>query len=275
MISYPAGIGGITTRVLEAGSGDDVVVLIHGVAARADRWRYNLDALADAGYRAFAFDLPGHGFAEKGPGDRYSVPHFAATVGAFLDWVGTPTAHLVGTSLGGHTVGYYAAHHPERVRSLALVGSVGLVPLGAERRQQTAARLGIATREGVIAKFGILVHDQSLVTENWIAEEIRVNSSPGAAEAFAVLGPQLGVLNASGRFPVVLIWGAQEIAFPLSMGFEAQKVITGSSLVAIEGTSHAPYLERPEAFNNVLIDFLGNTLGRWQGDGITYHSARP
>ena len=66
MIQYPLGAAGTLTRVLEAGRGDRTMLLVHGVGARADRWRLNLDALAEAGYHAYAIDLPGHGLAEKG-----------------------------------------------------------------------------------------------------------------------------------------------------------------------------------------------------------------
>ncbi len=43
MISYPYGIGDVGIRVIEEGSGDRVALLLHGVGARADRWRHNVD----------------------------------------------------------------------------------------------------------------------------------------------------------------------------------------------------------------------------------------
>ena len=285
MITYPATIGGFKTRVIEAGQGEQVILLVHGLGARADRWRLNIDELSYAGYRVIAFDLPGHGFAEKGPGDHYNVPAFAEMVRAAIEWIGIPKVHLVGTSLGGHTVGYFATKNPERVSSLTLVCSVGLTPVGSERRMRVSQRIGDASREGVTSKFKFLVYDQSLVTEEWISEEVLINSSPGASEALSalgayfgehldndVVGTELGSLCAAGRFRTMVLWGAQEVAYPLTMGIEAAAVITGSSLVAIEGTAHAPYFERPEAFNSVLIDFLKNHLGEINRDGVAYFS---
>lgn len=292
MIHYPVKLAGVTTRVLEAGfaPGPDRVgdrplaVLVHGVGARADRWIHNVDALAAAGYRVVAFDLPGHGLADKASDGTYTVPAFADLVDAVIDRYEAPDAHLVGTSLGGHVVGVAAARRPERVRSLTLVGTVGMVPLGEDRRAATGGRLGAATRDGVVRKFGVLVHDQSLVTEDWIREEILVNSSPGAAEALRamgsyfthhldddVVGPQLGELCSAGRFPVLIVWGEEEIAFPLAMGLDAWRVVAGSSLVTLAATAHAPYLERPDAFNAVLTDFWAGSLGRTMAPGIAYH----
>ncbi|MYI14983.1 MAG: alpha/beta fold hydrolase [Acidimicrobiaceae bacterium] len=66
MIQYPVEAGGVLTRVLAAGDGDDHLVLVHGVGARADRWRRNVDPLAEAGWHVHALDLPGLGLSDKG-----------------------------------------------------------------------------------------------------------------------------------------------------------------------------------------------------------------
>ena len=52
MIQYPLGAAGTLTRVLEAGRGDRTMLLVHGVGARADRWRLNLDAFAESAIKA-------------------------------------------------------------------------------------------------------------------------------------------------------------------------------------------------------------------------------
>ena len=67
IIAYPFGVNGVTLRVLEAGAGTETVVFLHGLGARADRWRLNMPPLATAGFRAFALDFPGHGFSERAP----------------------------------------------------------------------------------------------------------------------------------------------------------------------------------------------------------------
>src|SRR3546814_8631822 len=100
MIQYPCASHGIQTRVLDAGKGP-ALVFIHGLGARADRWRHNLEPLAAAGYRCVAVDLPGHGYATKGD-IPFSVPHCANWLQAILDQIGDGQCALVGTSLGGY-----------------------------------------------------------------------------------------------------------------------------------------------------------------------------
>ncbi|RYY66354.1 MAG: alpha/beta fold hydrolase, partial [Comamonadaceae bacterium] len=170
MISYPLALGPILTRVLEAGSGDRHVVLVHGTGGRADRWVRNLDALAAAGYHAYAFDLPGHGFASKGAGVACSVPAYREVLGQFLDAIGARKAALVGTSLGGHVVASYACQNPQRVDALVLVGSMGLVPIGDEARGRIQAGANNQTREGVAGKLQRVIFDASLVTPDMLEE---------------------------------------------------------------------------------------------------------
>ena len=267
MIQYPAAVNGVLTRVLAAGSGDDHLVLVHGVGARCDRWSRNVDVLAAAGWNVHAFDLPGHGLAQKGDGPDYSVPGYARFVDGFLDLIEAETAVLVGTSLGGHTVATLACDRPERVRALVLVGSIGLIPWGAERRAATRGRLRDASADSIANKLRLLVYDQDLVTDDWLREEFLINNSPGAAESFVaisdyiadhidddVVGPRLAGLQ-SGP-PVLLIWGEEERAVPLETGRAAHRLIGGSELAVIGSASHAPYFERPEEFNRLLLEFL-------------------
>lgn len=274
MIQFPLAVDGVLTRVLAAGSGPDHLVLVHGVGARADRWSRNVDDLAAAGWQVHAFDLPGHGLAQKGPGPDYSVPGYARFLDGFLDAVGAEAAVVVGTSLGGHVAATLACERPERVRALVLVGSIGLVPWGAERRAASRARLRDVSRQGVARKLEVVVHDPGLVTGEWLEEEYLVNNSPGAEESFAaisdyvadridddLIGPRLAAM-AADRPPTLLIWGEQERAVPLETGRRAHAMLDGSELAVISAASHAPYFERPDEFNRVLLDFLARAAGR-------------
>ena len=136
MIAYPLGVDGRTTRVLESGSGP-ALILIHGLGSRADRWRGNIEGLA-ASRRVLAIDLPGHGFATKGPDYDYSISGYARFLQSFFDAVGLDRAAIVGASLGGQVAGAFAALAPERVEALALIGSTGLAAFGPEARAQAS-----------------------------------------------------------------------------------------------------------------------------------------
>lgn len=265
MIHYPLAVDGVVTRVLESGSAGLPVVLVHGTGGRADRWIRNLDALAAAGYHAYAFDLPGHGFAAKGPGVECSVPAYRRLLAGFVEQLGATQVAVVGTSLGGHVAASYAVENPGKVKAIALVGSMGLLPIGAEARGRIQAGANNQSREGVATKFQRVIFDPSLVTPEMVEEEFRINNSAGAKESFAMLGKYIadrlddevvGEKLAALKKPVLLAWGDQDKTVPLAVGEGALKLIPGSKLVVLQGAAHTPYYERPDQFNRALIDFL-------------------
>jgi 2-hydroxy-6-oxonona-2,4-dienedioate hydrolase len=284
MIAYPLGVGSTRTRVLEAGAGARALVFVHGLGARADRWRWNLEALADAGYHCHALDLPGHGFADKGHALRYSVPGFADFVRGAMDALGIGAAALIGTSLGGHVAAWLACEAPERVRALVLVGAIGLSPLAAPERAAMARNVRETSRAGIEGKLRYVLCDHALITPAWIEEEHRINTSPGAAEAFDRLGRYLvepdgivahGVVERlaplTGRIPTLLVWGKADASVPLDVG-EQSAAALGVPLLAIDGAGHLPYLERADEFNRAMLDFLAHA---WPVTARTAPGPRP
>lgn len=279
MISYPMAVGGLQTRVLKAGDHGPVIVFVHGTGGRADRWSRNLDAVAASGRQAYAFDLPGHGFASKGAGVACSVPAYRAFLGRFLDVIEAPRATLVGTSLGGHVVASYATQNPQRIDGIALVGSMGLVPIGDDARTRIQAGANNQTREGVAMKLQRVIHDPSLVTLEMQEEEWRINNSPGSRESFAALGSYIaadldkevvGESLVDAPFPVLLVWGDQDKTVPTDVGRKVRDLVPRSRLALLSGAAHTAYYERAEDFNRILIDFLDGKTGAHQSPHVAW-----
>jgi pimeloyl-ACP methyl ester carboxylesterase len=274
VIAYPLGVGGWRTRVLEAGTGSRAVVLVHGLGARADRWRGNLEPLARGGYHGYALDLPGHGFADKGPGFAYGVPGFAAFVRDAMKTLGVAEAALVGTSLGGHVMAWLAAERPEGIRALVLVGATGLAPLGQAEREAVARNVRDTSREGTERKLGFVLANRALLTQEWVEEEWRMNSSPGAGEAFdrlaryfvdpdGIVGHGVGErAERLARIPTLLVWGKGDQVVPLAVGEAAAARLPGARLETLEPAGHLPYIERADDFNRLVLEFLGRVWPR-------------
>jgi pimeloyl-ACP methyl ester carboxylesterase len=116
---------GLGIRVLESGPpGGTPLLLLHGWAISAYLWRHNFAALAAAGYRVHAPDLPGHGLSdaplEKG---SYTLGALTDDVAALLDALGLERTAVVAQSMGGRIALELARRH--RVTKLALFGPVG------------------------------------------------------------------------------------------------------------------------------------------------------
>jgi len=113
--------------VLEAGPvGGPPVLLLHGWAVSAYLWRHTIPALAGAGYRVYAPDLPGHGLSDV-PAARgdYALPAMTERVALLLDALDVERGPIVAQSMGGRIALQVALLHPHRVSQLALFGPVG------------------------------------------------------------------------------------------------------------------------------------------------------
>ncbi|MBT5047980.1 MAG: alpha/beta fold hydrolase [Rhodospirillaceae bacterium] len=265
---YPLEMGPMQTRVLEAGTGPETLFFIHGLGARADRWRANLPALAEQGFRCIAVDLPGHGFATKSGDFDFTVPNCADLMLGLLDTFDIERAALIGTSLGGYIAATMACGAPERVSHLMLVGTLGIVPMGQEARDRLSSRFGTVTRDGIEGKLRtVLHHDDRHFSEAWLDEEWRINNSPGAHEAFAriadyiksgidndVVGDRLASLSAAP--PTAIVWGTEDKAVPPSVGEASRDVLKPALYELIPETGHCPYFEEPEKFNRMVTGFV-------------------
>lgn len=266
---YPVGCGGTTTRVLECGSGGVPLVLLHGVGARADRWRPALRLFAERGRHCYAFDFPGHGLAGKPQTFDYTVPGYTAFTEELLDALGLTEAVLVGTSLGGHVAGAVAVRRPRNVRAVVLVGPMGILPVSQPVLDALASSIQDTTHAGIAKKLARLLVDQRLISDEWVDEEFRVNNSPGAADAFGALAgyftdginhdvvaePLRSILD---TVPALLVWGAQDVMVPAELAEPCRALGGNVPLTLIAGTGHAPYLEAAAEFVEQVGAFLGD-----------------
>jgi pimeloyl-ACP methyl ester carboxylesterase len=266
MITYPIDVGGTLTRVIEDGAGP-AILLIHGLGTRADRWRMTLEKLAAGGRRVIAFDLPGHGFAQKGVGLDYSVPGYADFISKLLDTFKLGRVALVGASLGGQAATVVAANMPQRIESLILVGSTGLSAFGPEARAQTSRILVDMSREAIRARLQRGLRNLALITDELVEEDFHINNSPGAAAAFHALGEYFAnkiddhvvfdrLLELDGRIPLLLVWGTEDASVPVKIAEEVASKLKGAKLMKMTGTAHNPYMDKPDEFSNAVLEFL-------------------
>ena len=279
MIQYPITLNGTQVRVLEAGTGNRHMIFIHGVGARADRWKNNLEELAVEGFHTYAIDLPGHGFSEKNASIPCTVPEYAALVHSLISQFEEGDVYLVGTSLGGHIAATVTCENPNLIKGLALVGTVGITEIGLERRKRTQDLVGKTSWEAIGQKLHAVLHDDALVTESLQKEEHYINNSKGAAEAFEKVSSYFGndldtdvvgnrLKDLVDVIPTVIVWGRQDIGFPLELGESAHQLLDGSHFAIIDNAGHAPYFEKPDAFNQIITQFFANQLGNEQIQGV-------
>jgi pimeloyl-ACP methyl ester carboxylesterase len=127
-----AELSDIVSHYLEAGSGNDAVVLLHGVPQSSHCWRPIMAALSDR-YRVIAPDLRGLGDTSR-PKSGYDKKTVADDVWQLLRKLGVERFFLVGHDWGGPVAFSLAAQHPDAVRALCIL-DVTIPGDGAEMSQ--------------------------------------------------------------------------------------------------------------------------------------------
>ncbi|XP_051051444.1 bifunctional epoxide hydrolase 2 isoform X2 [Phodopus roborovskii] len=119
---------GIRLHFVEMGSGP-AVCLCHGFPESWFSWRYQIPALAQAGFRVLAIDMKGYGDSSSPPEiEEYAMEVLCKEMVSFLDKLGIPQAVFIGHDWAGVLVWSMALFHPERVRAVASLNTPFMPP---------------------------------------------------------------------------------------------------------------------------------------------------
>ena len=130
---------GLDFHVAEAGSGEDVVLCLHGWPQHWYEWRHLMPALADR-HRVLAMDLRGFGWSDAPP-DGYEKENLADDVLAVLDQLGVERVKLVGHDWGGWIGFLLCLKAPRALR--AIPGAQHPPPVAERRRCRPPLRLAL------------------------------------------------------------------------------------------------------------------------------------
>jgi pimeloyl-ACP methyl ester carboxylesterase len=243
-------------RWLERGAGEPVI-LLHGLMGQMHHWDTVLESLGD-GFRPIAPTLPIFHRALR----EASIDALARHVVDFMDALDVPHAVVGGNSLGGHVALRLALEHRDRVSGLVLTGSSGLFERGF-----TSGVPHRPDRTWVRRKMEEVFFDPALVTDGWVEEAHRVVTTPSSALRVLRFARDARRDNLEARLgrirvPTLLVWGLDDRITPLEVGERFRELIPDAQLWCLARCGHAAMLERPEAFAQVLTDWLDGTRDR-------------
>jgi pimeloyl-ACP methyl ester carboxylesterase len=269
-------VDGIPINYVDVGSGDeDPVVLVHGLGGQWQNWLENIPRLAQQ-RRVLALDLPGFGLTPE-PSDReISIPGYGRWVDAFCEELGLGEVDMVGNSMGGFVVAEVAIQFRERVSRLVLVSSAGITSADAfqapiltfgrvasalatntaARHRQTASRpLGRHVALALVAR-----HPRLLKADLAYEGFFKGTGKSGFDAALrACLDYDFRDRLGDVKVPTLIVWGEKDSIIPVRDADEFERLIEDSRKVVMKDTGHIPMAERPQAFNDVLVDFLAET----------------
>ncbi|NGN65634.1 3-oxoadipate enol-lactonase [Streptomyces sp. A7024] len=224
-------------------------------------WDAQLPALA-RGHRVIRYDLPGHGDSPAARLTEPSVPHLAGLVLELADALGIDRFRYAGVSLGGAIGTWLAAHHPDRVESLALLcTSADFGDPSAWRERAARVRTeGVGwLAESAPDRWFTPGYEPSAATASLIADQRGADPAGYAAccEALATcdLNDDMGAIAA----PTLVLAGRQDRATPPDHARRLADGIPRASLVELDGAAHLALAEQPQRVLRALIDHFDDS----------------
>ena len=253
----------------------DPVVLVHGLGGQWQNWLENIPRLAQE-RRVLALDLPGHGLTPEPADGKISISGYGRCVDAFCEKLGLGKVDVVGNSMGGFVAAEVAIQFPQRVSRLVLVSAAGISSADALQRPvllfgrvAAAIATNTAARHRRLAARPITRHSSLLL----VARHPRLLKPDLAYEGFFKGAGKDGFDDAlracldydfrdrlpDVKVPTLIVWGEKDSIIPVRDADEFERLIEDSRKVVMKDTGHIPMAERPQAFNDVLVEFLAES----------------
>jgi 3-oxoadipate enol-lactonase len=234
-----------------------VLVLLHAFPLNEHLWEPQM-ALSERGWRVIAPRLRGR-----------SMDDFAAVVVDLLDALHIEEAVVGGLSMGGYATFALFRLAPRYFRGMVLADTrpQADTPEGVEARRRMLALVRDkgpdAVADEMIPKLvGETTRSSRPEIVARVRELIRESSADTIADAITALmtRPDSSPLLAAIHCPTLVVVGEEDAITPPALSQQMHAAIGGSQYAAIPGAGHLSSLERPQAFNDVLADFLEHRL---------------
>ncbi|MEL7542429.1 MAG: alpha/beta hydrolase [Pseudomonadota bacterium] len=243
------------------------LLLIHGIGAARDTWRFMLDGLA-ARFTVITYDLRGHGVSPAGSEHPFTLDHLVSDVERVRERSGFERVHIAGHSLGGMIGPAYARHFPTRVRSLGLLSTAA-----ARTPQDTANVMAVVEKmeaEGVANVLPTLVDrwytDAFIASHRDIVDrrlaQVCATDKAIFLNVFRIYA-QTEMINWLGDIaaPSLVLTGQSDGGCPPRLNKQITAALPDAELVVLPDVKHSILLECGPAVARHMLAFLGRFDG--------------
>lgn len=237
-------------KFIEEGEGD-ILMLLHGLFGALSNFKDLIEHFRE-NYQVVVPILP-----------LMEMDLLNTTVGGLQKFVNRFIEHrnysginLLGNSLGGHIALVHILRNPEKIKSLTLTGSSGLFE---SAMGDTYPKRG--DREYIRNKTAFTFYDPAMATDELVNEVFEITNNRLKVIRIIALAKSAIRHNVGDQLknimqPTCLIWGNNDAVTPPFVGEDFHKLIPNSELHFIDKCGHAPMMEVPGEFNEILDTFL-------------------
>lgn len=271
--------GGVRTRCVEAGTGPETVIFMHGVGGHCEAFARNVVPLSDR-FRVISLDFLGFGLTDR-PAGPPTPQDYVRHLIDFMDAAGIEKAHLAGESLGGWVSFWAALIAPDRIgKIISICGARYAVDEDEESARHVAVGLGELkrlsaqlaadpSRENVRERLTWLFHHpdrditDELVDIRWALYQREEAAAALGATSDNVI--KFGKTDDDGFSPerlgqipheVLVLWTEFNPSTTAATAEKATTYLPRGSFRLMTDCAHWPQWEKPDEFNGIVRDFL-------------------
>lgn len=237
-------------RYLDEGKGE-IVIMLHGLFGALSNWEPTISAL-EGNFRVIVPILPIYEMSLL----NATIDGLRKYVEGFVDKLGVSKFHLMGNSLGGHIALVYTLKNPSKVKTLILTGSSGLFEnsMGGSFPKR-------GSYEYIKERVGYTFYDPAVASDALVDEVFKTTQSVSKCMSIVAIAKSAQRHNLANdlvhiEVPTLLIWGLNDTITPPHVAHEFNRLIKNSELYFVDKCCHAPMMECPQRFNELLSQFL-------------------
>lgn len=229
------------------------LLMCHGAGGNGHPWVKHFPAIGQK-HSPLSIDLPAHGRSGSLESPR-TIADYCTLLNKFVEALNLVPFVLLGHSMGGAITIEYALNYPERLKGIVLVGTGAKLRVLPDRLEQMKRvmqgkepvqydRWAYSTKTSM-----------EIVRQGWMEQaktdpRIRYHDFL-ACDVFNRMNDLSGI-----SLPTLIICGQDDLLTPMKYAEYMEKNIPGAKLVRIEDAGHQVALEKPEQFDEAVIEFL-------------------
>ncbi len=218
------------------------VILLHGGLGNSGNWGYQVPVLVEAGYQVVVVDSRGHGRSTR-DARPYSYELMASDLSSVMDELQIKKASLVGWSDGACTALVFAAQAPARATGVLFFGC-NMDPSGTKEFEFTPILKRCISRHMQDYKLLSATPDQFSAFSEAVGLMQRTQPNYSAQDLARI------------SVPVTIVHSEYDEFIKREHAEYLARSIPGAEFVFLPGVSHFAPLQKPELFNNVVLEFL-------------------
>jgi pimeloyl-ACP methyl ester carboxylesterase len=273
-------IPGARLHYATSGNGEPLL-LIPGLGLDHAYYRFGAPLLSRR-LQVLAVDPRGIGRSTKSP-PPYSVEGWADDFAVMIDQLGLGPIHVLGSSLGGAMALALAQRHPDKLKSLIVVGGFSELDRATELNFRLRLRLiqKLGMSDEVADYMGLWTLTRKFINSDaGYAAVMRANQAnirANSAESYSAFieallkwgrcqpgqeqEPKFTTLLASIKGPTLVVTSDNDHLIPRELSELIATSIPGAKLVVMPGAGHIPFMEQPEQVARIVLEFIAS-LGR-------------